>query len=380
MTNRRPSRSVVEVVRLFTIVVFTAGAYEVVRGLGDDRMVIGPFSAVVVGLILGSATGYVLGGILGRTTTSTVLALEEELSELSAADLLASGLGLVCGVIVGAVLAWPLFLLRESYVSYPGFGFVVVTFGYLGLRLGQAKQVDVLALFGMSGRLAPGGGATSGRPKVLDTSVIIDGRLLDVVKAGFVEGHLILPQFVLAELHSIADSGDELRRARGRRGLEVLAALQRDPHVDVRMSEEEFPEVFDVDAKLVRLAREGSATLVTNDFNLSRVAELQGVSVLNLNELAAALRPVVLPGEMIRVQLQKEGREAGQGVGYLEDGTMVVVEGGRGSLGKSVDASVTSVLQTSAGRMIFCRLTSSEEAGQTGKLRQGSGPTSTESP
>jgi uncharacterized protein YacL len=190
---------------------------------------------------------------------------------------------------------------------------------------------------------------------ILDTSVIIDGRICDISQTKFVEGRFLIPRFVLKELQQIADSKDTLKRNRGRRGLEILSKIQKNPQVDVRIHEEDFPETVDVDAKLIKLAKILNAKLFTNDFNLGKVAELQGIKVLNINELANALKPIVLPGEMLEVKVIKEGKEYNQGIGYLDDGTMIVVENGKHLLGQTIGTSVTSVLQTTAGRMIFTK-------------------------
>ncbi|GAB4257886.1 MAG: hypothetical protein Kow0092_05140 [Deferrisomatales bacterium] len=204
------------------------------------------------------------------------------------------------------------------------------------------------------------GVAASTSPKILDTSAIIDGRIADMVDLGFIGGPLVVPQFVLNEVQGIADSTEPLKRARGRRGLGILERLQSMEGIEVRLTDHDFPKIKKVDAKLVALAKATGATVITNDFNLTKVAELQGVRVLNVHQLAHSLRPVVLPGEEVQVTLQKEGKEPGQGVGYLEDGTMVVVEDGATRLGQSVKAVVTSMLQTTAGRMIFARLQEGE--------------------
>ena len=192
--------------------------------------------------------------------------------------------------------------------------------------------------------------------KILDTSVIIDGRVADLCETGFLEGTFLVPQFILHELQHIADSSDSLKRARGRRGLDILNRIQKMVDVDVRILDDDFPQVKEVDSKIVMLAKKVGAKVVTNDLNLNKVAELQGVRVLNINELCNALRPVVLPGETIRVFVLKEGKEAGQGVAYLDDGTMIVVDNAKRCIGRNVDVVVTSVLQTTAGRMIFTRL------------------------
>jgi len=192
-------------------------------------------------------------------------------------------------------------------------------------------------------------------PKILDTNVIIDGRIADICETGFVEGILVVPQFVLRELQYIADSTDSLKRNRGRRGLDVLARMQKRPDLTILVSDRDFPLVREVDAKLVALARETGARIVTNDYNLNKVAEVSGVTVLNINQLANALKPVALPGELMRVSIIKEGKEANQGVAYLEDGTMVVVDNARRFIGKNLEVTVTSAIQTTAGRMIFAQ-------------------------
>lgn len=194
-----------------------------------------------------------------------------------------------------------------------------------------------------------------GSPKVLDTSVIIDGRIFDICQTGFVEGTLVIPNFVLAELRHIADSSDGLKRNRGRRGLDVLNKIQKELNVDVKIYEKDFPDIAEVDSKLLKLAQVLNGKVLTNDYNLNKVAEFQGVPVLNINELANAVKPVVLPGEEMKIQIIKDGKESGQGIAYLDDGTMIVVEGGKKHIGQTKDVVVTSVLQTAAGRMIFAK-------------------------
>ena len=239
-----------------------------------------------------------------------------------------------------------------------GRGVLALLLGYLGLVVALDKRGD---LAGMSAKLFPRSPAGAGA-KVLDTSVIIDGRIADVVESGFLEGTLVVPQFVLRELQQIADSSDTLKRNRGKRGFDVLQRLQRSARAAVRIDELDVPGVRDVDRKLIEVARAMGGTVVTNDYNLNRVAELSGVPVLNLNELANAVKPVVLPGELMHLHVLREGKEAGQGIAYLDDGTMVVVDHGRKFIGHEVEVAVTSVLQTTAGRMIFARPVPSEES------------------
>ncbi|KAA8995986.1 PIN/TRAM domain-containing protein [Paenibacillus spiritus] len=232
-----------------------------------------------------------------------------------------------------------------------------VALGYTGLRVGLAKKQELAALWatGNWGRAEQPEGRGPEEHKILDTSVIIDGRIADICKTGFIEGTIVIPEFVLEELQHIADSSDLLKRNRGRRGLDILNKIQKELDVKVLIYEGDFDEISEVDSKLVKLAKVLRGKVVTNDFNLNKVCELQGVSVLNINDLANAVKPVVLPGEEIVVQVIKDGKEHGQGVAYLDDGTMIVVEGGRDFIGSTMEVLVTSVLQTSAGRMIFAK-------------------------
>jgi uncharacterized protein YacL len=248
------------------------------------------------------------------------------------------------------MLPLKLFFGEDVNLIYVG---LMAVFGYGGLLLGlsRGKAISVAAIF----RLFRGEGMEE-HLKILDTSVIIDGRIADVCETGFLEGVFILPQFILQELQHIADASDTMKRARGRRGLDILHKIQKMSRITVRIVDEDFPKIKEVDAKLVALAKLLNAKVITNDFNLNKVAELQGVSVLNINELANSLKPVMLPGEAMKVFILKEGKEYNQGVAYLDDGTMVVVENARRLIGKNSDVTVTSVLQTTAGRMIFSKL------------------------
>ena len=229
---------------------------------------------------------------------------------------------------------------------------LIVFLIYMGIAIGTRRgewfePARLIAAFKDASRLH--------QYKVLDTSVIIDGRIADICETGFLDGTLVVPQFVLRELQQVADSSDSLKRNRGRRGLDVLQRVQKMAHVQVQIVETDFPEVREVDLKLIELAKRLSGKIVTNDFNLNKVAQLRGVAVLNINELANSLKPVVLPGEVLRVFVLKEGKESGQGVAYLDDGTMVVVDQGKRAIGRTIEVTVTSVLQTTAGKMIFCK-------------------------
>jgi len=300
--------------------------------------------------------GAVAGGVLGFAiapwlTLRPSAWARRVIRQLSAAQLVAGTIGLVVGLIIAALLAWPLGLLPEPFNRIlPFIGAIV--FGYLGIMITVMRQQDLRALFGGRRTQAK---AEDETPVLLDTSVIIDGRIADVAASGFIRGPMIVPHFVLSELQYIADSPDTLRRNRGRRGLEILEQLRRDTPDKIRFSDMDVPEVRQVDDKLVQLAQRLKCPIVTNDYNLNRVAVLQGVDVLNVNELANAVKTVVLPGETISVDVIQEGREMGQGVGYLDDGTMIVVEQGRLFLGQEIQVVVTKVLQTDKGRMLFAQ-------------------------
>jgi uncharacterized protein YacL len=304
-----------------------------------------------------ASAGALLGLLLTPWLTVRPLrGLRHLLSQVSSRSLLAGVLGLVLALIISGLLALPLSLLPPPFSQVLPIA-VAVIFGYLGIVIFIARQNEIFAAVRLSpalGSEAPTGGL-NGRNVLIDTSVIIDGRIVDIAKTGFLSGTLVIPRFVLNELQHIADSADKMRRQRGRRGLEVLSALQKDPRLPTHISDMDVEGVREVDDKLVILARQMHAPILTNDFNLNRVADLQGVTILNINELANAVKSVFLPGEEMIVRVIQEGREARQGVGYLEDGTMVVVQDGIDFMGTEVRASVTKILQTAAGRMVFAK-------------------------
>lgn len=291
--------------------------------------------------------GIILGGSLGLVA----LAAEIFLKKVRIGAIIGGILGISLGLLSADLLLLPLKpLLGQDIASV---SFVLMSlFGYGGLLLGvsKGKDISITDIFRFFR-----GQSIEENLKILDTSVIIDGRIVDVCESGFLEGGFILPQFILQELQYIADSPDSMKRARGRRGLDVLHKIQKMSQITVRIVDEDFPKIKEVDTKLVALAKLMNAKVITNDFNLNKVAQLQGVSVLNINELANSLKPVVLPGESMKVFIIKEGKEYNQGVAYLDDGTMVVIENARKLIGKNADVTVTSVLQTTAGRMIFSK-------------------------
>jgi len=280
--------------------------------------------------------------------------VEAQFQRMPIQVIVVGSLGLVVGLLIANLLTGILVLVPLVGVYLRVAAYLVL--GYLGLAIAYKKSDEIASLIGPGSRQAKLTNAQSEHHKILDTSVIIDGRILDICRTGFLEGVLIVPSFVLEELRHIADSADALRRNRGRRGLDVLNSIQKESGVKVEIVSRDFDDVTEVDSKLVRLAQAMRAKILTNDYNLNKVCEVQGVAVLNINELANAVKPVVLPGEEMSIQIMREGKESGQGVAYLDDGTMIVVEQGRRFIGESVNVVVTSVLQTAAGRMIFARM------------------------
>ena len=354
-SRSRTPAVVLETLRLLVVVFFAGAGYQLGSGLSSSGSVLGGLNGTAVGLILGSGCGYVLGGVLGRTAASTAEVARHSLRDVSADTLVAGALGTVLGVVVGAGVAWPVFFLPDPLLAFPLFGFVVVVLGYLGYQLGANKREGLLRLFGDRAGIAPRPVPASARDRLLDSSVAIDGRVLDVVRAGFLHGRMYVIAPVLAEMQGLADAGDDLRRARGRRGLEVLEALRREPGVELEILDIDVPGVPEVDAKLIRVCLDRGYSLLTLDTNLAKAAALAGVAVLNLHQLALALRPPVAAGDDVDVLLLKPGKEPGQAVGYLDDGSMVVVEGARSRIGGEVRTHVTSVLTTANGRMVFGR-------------------------
>ena len=367
--SRRPGRSgtpsgLIEILRLFAVLFFAGLGYETARFLGDrgHGNVLGPFNGLAVSIIVGSGLGYVIGGIFGRTVAATADRTEAALREVSADTLVAGAIGLVSGVLTGAGIAWPLFFVPDPLIAIPLFGVVVAILGYLGFRIGAAKRDGVLAMFGGRTGVAPRHASPSALPQVIDSSVAIDGRILDVVRAGFLHGTVIVAQPVLDELQGLADAAEPMRRSRGRRGLETLQALKREPVLDIEVVDDEHPELHEVDGKLMRLCLDHDYALLTLDTNLAKAASVAGARILNLHALSLALRPPVVAGEDVSVQLIKPGREAGQAVGYLDDGTMVVVERARRLVGREANVRVTSVVTTANGRLVFAHLVDEDSA------------------
>lgn len=347
------------IVRITRSVFIIAGA---VGGLAVSRLVdwsdqtgYPPLVVIIIFIILGSSVGYVLGGIFGRELALVQRRIERRVQEMAPVDVLLGVGGLIVGLAVAWLASVPLRLIEPVWLSVLTTVLLFMLLGWAGVRIAFVKKRDFARVLPTLADLDETQGA-SAPAKFLDTSAIIDGRFAELRDLGLLEGELRVPRFVLAELHTLSDSADDTRRARGRRGLDLLARLREDESRRIEVFETDFPEIPDVDNKLIRLAAETAGTVITVDHNLTNVARVRGVAVLNLNEIASSMRPSHLPGERIRLRIAKEGKEAGQGVGYLEDGTMVVVAEGRDHIGSDVDVEVTSVLQTSAGRMVFSRL------------------------
>ena len=324
-------------------------------GLFSGSAYAGAFLAawVVAWVVVGFA-------ILPYLTVVPATWLIRRVEELSTAEFVAAVIGLLLGLLMGLLLGFPLSGLADPFGEWLPLGVsIFMGLGMLGLTV--AKRKDLLIAAEAVGLLRPPAadrtsGLARGEPRiVVDTSAIIDGRIAEIVESGFIYGTLVIPRFVLDELQHIADSSDALRRNRGRRGLEILNRMQKEPGTPVEIVDDDVPGIAEVDAKLVALALARSRVILTNDFNLNRVAELQGVRVMNINSLANAVKPAVLPGEELRVRVIQEGKEAGQGVGFLDDGTMIVIEGGARHIDRELEVSVTRVLQTVAGRMIFAQ-------------------------
>ncbi|AEG16642.1 PilT protein domain protein [Desulfofundulus kuznetsovii DSM 6115] len=336
------------------LLILDKGLFSLPAGLPQLKFGILALSTLV-GLVLGLVlTSPIIRGALRLTSF-----LEQRLSRTPTQDLVMGSVGLIIGLIIANLLGSILFVLGPLGRLIWILGTLLL--GYLGMSVAVKKREELLGLFSNFPRFGKEKVSRAenrqSNYKLLDTSVIIDGRIADLVESGFIEGTLLVPAFVLEELRHIADSPDVLKRNRGRRGLDILNQMRKNSPVKVQIIDNVrgLDDVAEVDSKLVKLAQRLGAKIMTNDFNLNKVAELHGVKVLNINELANAIKPVVLPGEEMTVQVVRDGKEAGQGVGYLDDGTMIVVDGGKKYIGQTISVLVTSVLQTAAGRMIFAR-------------------------
>lgn len=318
--------------------------------------------SVVFGIIF-----FIIAPSIYRGISKLVDAIENSIVKLSGSEIIFGALGAICGLIIATLVFWPVKNLLDDISNTIGalvgniiYIFADIILGVIGINIFVKRRNEIITFF--QGLKKPTvvkekkvKAPKTKLPKVLDTSVIIDGRIFDLCKSGFIEGTLVIPSFVLDELRHVSDCSDSLKRVRGRRGLDILNKIQKELDMEVEIWEGDFPEIAEVDSKLLKLAQKMDGKVLTNDYNLNKVAEVKGVTVLNINELANAIKPVVLPGEEMIITIVKDGKEPSQGVAYLDDGTMIVVEGGRKYMNIEIKVDVTSVLQTAAGRMIFAK-------------------------
>lgn len=365
--RREPSRfsttssPVVELVRLLVVLLLTAVGYSL-GPMAASLFEADPVTARLVTSVLGALIGYVLGGVTGRGFVTGVDRAEERLRRIEAAVLIAAILGATFAGALGLLILGPVLVLPARSVTVPVAVAIVAVLVYMGARLGAARGGDLLRFVGARGRIQVTSPSRGEGVKLVDTSVLIDGRIIEVVRGGFLEGTLVVPRFVIDEMQGLADSEDGRRRNAGRRGLDTLQMLQDEQMIAVEVTDDDDRRFQEVDAKLASLARERNVALMTVDSNLARAAEVGGVRVLNLHALAEAVRPPVIPGERISLRIVKEGTEEAQGVGYLPDGTMIVVERAADHVGDKIVAEVTSLLQTRNGRMAFANAVGTDQS------------------
>lgn len=315
--------------------------------------------SVAFSLLLGIIF-YILSSRIIKKGKKFVGIVENELQKLPAYEIILGSIGLIIGLVIAYLISQPFYNLNIPYLGVAASVVLYGILGYLGIKIATKKGEDISNTVSSVNSTKKTNKdklkqTYKSCPKILDTSVIIDGRIADICKTGFIEGPLVIPMFVLEELQHIADSSDGLKRNRGRRGLDILNKIQKELDIEIIIHEKKFDDIQEVDSKLLKLTQQLKGKIITNDYNLNKVAEVQKIDVLNINELANAVKPVVLPGEEMIVQVVRDGKESGQGLAYLDDGTMIVVESGRKYIGETIDVLVTSVLQTSAGRMIFAK-------------------------
>lgn len=334
------------------LVATVVGMFNFVNLSGWQHLALNISVSILFGIIF-----FILSPQIIKKARIAAQFIESELQKLPAHDIALGSVGLMVGLIIA-------YLLSQPFSGVPIVGVVVSVgfyglFGYLGIKIPTRKKEDIGKSLDNLANLRKVGKEkikdSKSIPKILDTSVIIDGRIADICKTNFIEGPLVIPEFVLEELQHIADSSDSLKRNRGRRGLDILNKMQKELDIEIIIHDKKFEDVAEVDSKLLKLTQLMEGRIITNDYNLNKVAEVQGIGVLNINELANAVKPVVLPGEEMNVQVVKDGKESGQGLAFLDDGTMIVIESGHKYIGESITVLVTSVLQTSAGKMIFAK-------------------------
>ncbi|MFD2210189.1 PIN/TRAM domain-containing protein [Virgibacillus halophilus] len=352
-----------KIVHLFFIITGGTAGYlyvpDIFRLLGITEP--GWLTSPYLGTVLGAIILFLLSYWVADYIVNFLKWIEDGLIKVPVGDLFFGSIGLIIGLVIAYLINITLQDIKIQVISQVLPLFIMILLGYFGFQVGFRRREEFVALLNRKEREKKRGTQEAEAPvavpkaKILDTSVIIDGRIADICQTNFLEGTIVIPQFVLGELQHIADSSDALKRNRGRRGLDVLNRIQKELPIKVEIYEGDFEEIPEVDSKLIKLAKVIGGIVVTNDFNLNKVCDLQGVAVLNINDLANAVKPVVLPGEELLVQVIKDGKEQNQGIAYLDDGTMIVVEEGRHYIGKSIEVLITSVLQTSAGRMIFAK-------------------------
>lgn len=321
---------------------------------------IGGFILIILSMLICALILFLLSPLFTSLINKVMQYIENNVQKVPSTEIIFGTIGVIIGLLMSTLF---FSVIKGTSIIWNIVAVVVsISLAVIGADVAIRKREEIITIF--SNMKKSGGSSNKDKknksksklaPKILDTSVIIDGRILDICQTEFIEGHLVIPHFVLEELRHIADSSDDLKRNRGRRGLDILNKIQNDIDIPVELTEIDFPDIAEVDSKLLKLAQVMDGKVLTNDYNLNKVAKFQGVVVLNINELANAIKPIVLPGEEMNIQIVKDGKESGQGVAYLDDGTMIVVEGGKKFIGKNINVIVTSVLQTAAGRMIFAK-------------------------
>ena len=350
----------IEAIRLIVTLATTAVGFMAGRVVPDwfRDSEVDTDAAIIVGALIGAGVGYVLGGLLGRTVRKGLERAPDLVARATGPQLFAGTFGMLAGLLVGVVIGFPVVLLLPDVVGWPIAALVILVLAAFGARVFATRAPDLLAVAGLRPRHPETAAEQTTGGLVLDSSAAIDGRILELCRAGLVSGDLRVPEFVLDELQGIADSGSKSHRRRGRRGLDVLEAVRDTPAVRLQISPDGFPGYAGVDAKLIALCQRSGATLVSTDHNLVKAAGLRGIPVLNPHALGESLRPALISGDRLSLTIEREGTEPGQGVGFLEDGTMVVIEDGGGLVGQTVDVEVANALRTNIGRMLFARLES----------------------
>lgn len=350
---------IIEAVRLVITLGLTAAGFLIGRAIPDwfeDSMVDADVS-IVVGALIGAGVGYVMGGLIGRLVRKGLDRAPDIASRATGPQLFAGTFGLLAGLVLGVVVSIPVILLLPTVVGWPIAVLLVLISASAGMRVFSARSGELLAAAGIRSHRPPAATGATGPPAfMVDSSAAIDGRLLELSRAGLIRGDIWVPEFVLDELQGIADASSKNRRRRGRRGLDVLDALRDIPDIDLRVTDESHPEFEEVDAKLIAVAGQAGATLVTTDHNLAKAAGLRGIKVLNPHALGESLRPSLVPGDRVNLAVEREGTEPGQGVGFMDDGTMVVIEGAADRIGETVEVEIANAVRTTVGRMLFGRI------------------------